>query len=51
MTPVGIPAYGFTGMFLEPDGSRLPGLNERILASVLYEARDYLSDLVRIYAK
>jgi acetylornithine deacetylase/succinyl-diaminopimelate desuccinylase-like protein len=51
MTPVGIPTYGFTGMFFEPDGSRLHGLNERLRASVLYEARDYLSDLVRIYAK
>jgi hypothetical protein len=51
MTPVGIPAYRFTGMFFEPDGSRLHGLNERLRASVLYDVRDYLSDLVRIYAK
>jgi len=27
------------------------GLNERIRVRVLYEARDYLYDLVRIYAK
>jgi acetylornithine deacetylase/succinyl-diaminopimelate desuccinylase-like protein len=51
MTPAGIPTYGFTGMFFEPDGSRLHGLNERIRADVLYEARDYLFDLVRAYAK
>jgi acetylornithine deacetylase/succinyl-diaminopimelate desuccinylase-like protein len=51
MTPVGIPTYGFTGMFLDPDGSRFHGLNERIRVQVLYEARDYLYDLVRIYAK
>ena len=51
MTPVGIPTYGFTGMFFEPDGSRLHGLNERIRAQVLYDARDYLYDLIKIYAK
>jgi len=51
MTPVGIPTYGFTGMFFDPDGSRLHGLNERIRANVLYEARDYLYDLVKLYAK
>jgi len=51
MTPVGIPTYGFTGMFFEPDGSRLHGLNERLRVRVLYEARDYLYDLVKIYAK
>ena len=51
MTPAGIPTYGFTGMFFEPDGSRLHGLNERLRVRVLYDARDYLFDLVRIYAK
>jgi acetylornithine deacetylase/succinyl-diaminopimelate desuccinylase-like protein len=51
MTPAGIPTYGFTGLFLDPDGSRFHGLNERIRVRVLYEARDYLYDLVRVYAK
>ena len=51
MTPVGIPTYGFTAMFFEPDGSRLHGLNERIRVNVLYEGRDYLTDLVKAYAK
>ncbi len=51
MTPAGIPTYGFTGLFLDPDGSRFHGLNERIRARVLYEARDYLYDLIKIYAK
>jgi acetylornithine deacetylase/succinyl-diaminopimelate desuccinylase-like protein len=50
LNPAGIPTYGFTGMFLDPDGSRFHGLNERIRAPVLYEARDYLYELVRIYA-
>jgi acetylornithine deacetylase/succinyl-diaminopimelate desuccinylase-like protein len=51
LTPAGIPTYGFTGMFFEPDGSRLHGLNERIRVQVLYEGRDYLTDLVRTYVK
>jgi acetylornithine deacetylase/succinyl-diaminopimelate desuccinylase-like protein len=51
MTPAGIPTYGFTAMFFEPDSSRLHGLNERLRVRVLYEARDYLYDLVKIYVK
>jgi acetylornithine deacetylase/succinyl-diaminopimelate desuccinylase-like protein len=50
LTPVGIPTYGFTGMFFDPDGSRLHGLNERIRSRSLYEGRDMLFDLVKIYA-
>lgn len=51
MTPAGIPTYGFTAMFFDPDGSRIHGLNERIRTRVLYEGRDFLYDLVRTYAK
>jgi acetylornithine deacetylase/succinyl-diaminopimelate desuccinylase-like protein len=50
LTPAGIPTYGFTAMFFEPDGSRLHGLNERIRARSLYEGRDFLYDLVKTYA-
>ncbi len=50
LTPAGIPTYGFTAMFFEPDGSRLHGLNERIRSDVLYEGRDALYELVKIYA-
>jgi acetylornithine deacetylase/succinyl-diaminopimelate desuccinylase-like protein len=51
LTPAGIPTYGFTAMFFEPDGSRLHGLNERIRADVLYQGRDFLYDLVKAYTK
>lgn len=51
MTPAGIPTYGFTAMFFDPDSSRIHGLNERIRVRVLYEGRDYLYDLIKIYAK
>ena len=50
LTPAGIPTYGFTAMFFDPDGSRLHGLNERIRVQVLYEGRDLLYDLVKDYA-
>ena len=50
LTPAGIPTYGFTAMFFDPDGSRLHGFNERIRTEVVYQGRDMLYDLVRDYA-
>ncbi len=51
LTPAGIPTYGFTAMFFEPDGSRLHGLNERIRTDALYQGRDALYELVKVYTK
>ena len=51
LTPAGIPTYGFTGIFFEPDGSRLHGLNERVRVDAVYEGRDLLTDVVREYVK
>jgi acetylornithine deacetylase/succinyl-diaminopimelate desuccinylase-like protein len=48
--PAGIPTYGVSGMFLDPDLGSIHGLNERLRVSSLYDGRDYLYDLVRIYA-
>lgn len=45
-----IPVYGVPGLFLEPDGNGIHGLNERVRVSMLYEGRDYLYDLLRAYA-
>ncbi len=50
MSPVGIPTYGVTGMFGDPDGNGVHGLNERIRVSSLYNGRDFLYGLVKIYA-
>ena len=47
---IGIPVYGVPGMFVDRDGSGTHGLNERIRVRSLYEARDYLFDLVKVYA-
>jgi acetylornithine deacetylase/succinyl-diaminopimelate desuccinylase-like protein len=50
LSPVGIPTYGVTGMFGDPDGNGVHGLNERIRVSSLYNGRDFLYDLVKTYA-
>ena len=47
---VGIPTYGAPGIFADPDGNGMHGLNERIRVKSLYEGRDYLYDLVRALA-
>ena len=45
-----IPVYGVPGIFLEPDLNGIHGLNEHIRASSLYAGRDYLFDLVKVFA-
>jgi acetylornithine deacetylase/succinyl-diaminopimelate desuccinylase-like protein len=50
LTPVGIPTYGVTGMFGDPDGNGVHGLNERIRVTSLYNGRDFLFELVKTYA-
>jgi acetylornithine deacetylase/succinyl-diaminopimelate desuccinylase-like protein len=50
LTPVGIPTYGVTGMFGDPDGNGVHGLNERIRVTSLMNGRDFLYDLVKTYA-
>jgi acetylornithine deacetylase/succinyl-diaminopimelate desuccinylase-like protein len=46
----GIPTYGVTGMFRDPDGGGVHGLNERIRVRSLYEGHEFLYRLVRLYA-
>ena len=50
LTAGGIPTYGVQGLFYEPDLGRIHGLNERIGVTSLYEARDFLYKLVKLYA-
>ena len=50
LSPVGIPTYGVTGMFGDPDGNGVHGLNERIRVTSLYNGRDFLFDLVKAYS-
>ncbi len=50
MTAGGIPTYGLSGMFGDPDGGGVHGLNERIRVRSLYEGRDFLYRVVKLYA-
>ena len=50
LNAVGIPAFGISGIFFEPDLGHIHGLNERIKAASLYEGREFLYRLVKIYA-
>jgi acetylornithine deacetylase/succinyl-diaminopimelate desuccinylase-like protein len=45
----GIPTYGVSGMFRDPDGSGVHGLNERIRVRTLYEGQEFLYRLVKLY--
>lgn len=50
LTPVGIPTYGVPGFWSGPEGSGAHGLNEHMSAKSLFTGRDYLFDLVMVYA-
>ncbi|MGI4878940.1 MAG: M20/M25/M40 family metallo-hydrolase [Janthinobacterium lividum] len=50
LSPVGIPTYGVTGMFGDPDGNGVHGLNERIRVASLFNGRDFLYGIVKLYA-
>uniref|UniRef100_UPI0035CB60AF M20/M25/M40 family metallo-hydrolase n=1 Tax=uncultured Sphingomonas sp. TaxID=158754 RepID=UPI0035CB60AF len=48
---VGIPSYGVPGILYENDGGGIHGLNEHIRVKSLYDGRDYLHRLIRLYAE
>ena len=50
LNPAGIPTYGVSGIFIDPDGGGIHGLNERVRVQSLYEGRTFLYRLVKIYA-
>ena len=50
LNPAGIPTYGITGLFQDPDGGNIHGLNERIRVKSVYEGRAFLYRLVKLYA-
>ena len=51
LTPARIPTYGVSGMFGDPDGNGAHGLNERLRVKSVYEGRDFLYQVVKIYAQ
>jgi acetylornithine deacetylase/succinyl-diaminopimelate desuccinylase-like protein len=50
LNAAGIPTYGVSGIFYDPDLGHIHGLNERIRVKSLMESRDFLYRLVKIYA-
>ena len=51
ITAVGIPTYGVSGMFVDPDLGNIHGLNERIRVKSLLDGRRFQYRLVKRYAE
>lgn len=50
LNAAGIPTYGISGVFVDPDGNGVHGLDERVRVKSLMEARVFLYRLVKTYA-
>jgi acetylornithine deacetylase/succinyl-diaminopimelate desuccinylase-like protein len=50
LTAAGIPTYGVPGLWGDPDGNGVHGLDERIAVQSLLTGRQFLNDLIRAYA-
>ncbi|MEO8189465.1 MAG: M20/M25/M40 family metallo-hydrolase [Acidobacteriota bacterium] len=51
LNAAGIPTYGLSGMFHDPDGSHAHGLNERIRVRSLYEGQEFLYRVVKLLSQ
>jgi acetylornithine deacetylase/succinyl-diaminopimelate desuccinylase-like protein len=49
LTPAGIPTYGVSGIFSDPETTRAHGLDERMRVQSLYEGREFLDRLIKSY--
>ncbi len=47
----GIPTYGMSGMFAQPDETNAHGLNEKLRVRSLYDGRAFLEGIVRAYVE
>ncbi len=50
LTAAGIPTFGVSGIFADPDLGHIHGLNERVRVKSVYEGREFLYRLVKAYA-
>jgi acetylornithine deacetylase/succinyl-diaminopimelate desuccinylase-like protein len=50
LTPSGIPTYGVSGLFADPETTNAHGLNERMRVESLYDGREFLDRLIKVYA-
>jgi acetylornithine deacetylase/succinyl-diaminopimelate desuccinylase-like protein len=46
----GVPTYGLSGLMAGPDGDNIHGLNERIQVKALMKGRQFLYEVVKLYA-
>ncbi|WP_165185276.1 M20/M25/M40 family metallo-hydrolase [Caulobacter soli] len=46
----GVPTYGLSGLMAGPDGDNIHGLNERIQVKALMNGRQFLYEVVKLYA-
>lgn len=47
---IGIPVYGVPGGWGDPDDNGVHGLNERRSVRAVFVGRDFLTDLIKVYA-
>jgi acetylornithine deacetylase/succinyl-diaminopimelate desuccinylase-like protein len=50
LTPAGVPTYGVSGIFSDPETTRAHGLDERMRVQSLMEGREFLYQLTKMYA-
>lgn len=50
LASLGIPSYGVPGLYTDPDGNEAHGHSERMAVQSIMTARDFLYDLVKVYA-
>ena len=51
LNEVGIPTFGIDALFRDPDFSNVHGLDERVRVQSLFEDRDFLFRLAKLYAE
>lgn len=50
LAALGVPSYGVPGLYTDPDGNEVHGHNEHMAVQSVLSARDFLYDLVKVYA-
>lgn len=50
LNAAGIPTYGVSGLFVDPDLGRIHGLNERIRVDSVMKGREFMYRLIKLFA-
>jgi acetylornithine deacetylase/succinyl-diaminopimelate desuccinylase-like protein len=50
LNPAGVPTYGLSGLFEDAEGNYIHGLNERMRVQSLMEGRQFLYEVIKLYA-